>query len=230
MIPNPLNNAASSSRTTRAARNPAPAAPVPPDSQHAAQTKSDQSNSAYMPYHPDMARRQAGHDTPPSMAYGQMGSDSTSTERLLPRAPERAAKIGIDSTEDIPMVNLSPKARGKRRETPVDPSIKSVTKGGYAPLNAQERLAEIPLTPPGSRQPSIDATDAFGLPLPVTAGKGKKNTNASNEDTNYRRQANDEDRTTQKKNKTAAIAAGVTLGAITVAGATVSTLKSMGKL
>lgn len=230
MRPNPLNNGASSSRTSRAAANPETNVPTPAqkDPHHAEVAKAAQGNSPYIPYHPDMARKQAGHDTPPSMAYSQMGSEST--ERLLPRPPERAAHTGVNTSEDIPMVDMSPKQRGKRRETPIDPSLKSVTKGGYAPLNAQDRLAEIPLTPPESRRTSIDGSDPYGLPLPVTTGKGKKKANAGNEDKTYRQQINEEEKGIQKKSKTAGIAAAATLGVITIGGATVSTLKSMGKL
>lgn len=230
MRPNPLNTGASSSRTARAAANPETTAPIKNDPQHVELAKAAQGKSPYIPYHPDMARKQAGHDSPHSLAYGQMGSGSDSTELLLPRAPERAAKSGINTTEDIPMRDLTPKGKAKRRETPVDPSIRSVTKGGYAPLNARERLAEIPLTPADSRRTSIDSSDPYGLPLPVTTGKGKQKANAGAGDRTYRQQINEEEKGIQKKSKAAGIAAAATLGAITIGGATVSTLKSMGKL
>jgi hypothetical protein len=162
------------------------------------------------------------------MAYGRQDA-SESTERLLPKQPERAARSGIQHGEDIPLQDMSAKARGKRK-MPVDPSLQAVTKGGYAPLNARERLAEIPLSPPHSPRTSIDSTDPFGLPLPVTAGKGKKKANAGEDAKTIRQQVQEEDAGLQNNNKKKGIAAAATLGIITVGGAAVSTLKSMGKL
>lgn len=223
----PLHNNGGPSRTNQSPKAPETA---PHDPHAASLSKAAQGEIPYMSHSPGAnARSQAGNETPPSMAYGRMDQASESTERLLPKQPERAARSGIQHGEDIPMQDMSAKARGKRK-MPVDPSLQAVTKGGHAPLNAQGRLAEIPLTPHSSPRPSIDSTDPFGLPLPVTAGKGKKKAQAHHDGRSLHEQVVAEETALQKNNKKKGIAAGAALIAITVGGATASTLKSMGKI
>lgn len=218
MKPNPLAGGSN----TRATRNLVPQENAKASSSKQATPEQPQ----YQAWNPGMAKKSAGHETPPSMAFGRQESASESMESLLPKPPK--AKSGIDRTEDIPLQDMSSKARGKRREIPVDPHIQAHTKG-YAPLNGRERMAEIPLNSPlASPRTSTDSTDPFGLPLPVTAGKGKKK-QAKPEGT-IREQVVAEEAAIQKGNKKKGIIAGAVLGGGTIAAITVGTLKELGKL
>lgn len=215
-------NALAGGSNTRSTRNLVPQENAKASSSKQATPEQPQ----YQAWNPGMAKKSAGHETPPSMAFGRQDSASESMESLLPKPPK--AKRGIDRTEDIPLQDMSSKARGKRRETPVDPHIQAHTKG-YAPLNGRERMAEIPLNSPlASPRTSTDSTDPFGLPLPVTTGKGKKK-QAKPEGT-IREQVAAEEQAIQKGNKKKGLAAGAALLTLTLGGAAVSTLKDAGKL
>lgn len=219
MLPSPLRNG----KTPRA--NPTPAAPDPavlakPRSTAGASTEG---NSGYIAYRPSYARSLAGNETPPSLAYSRLGSASQSKESLLPVEPEPPSRSKGAIGTELPLQDLIPGGKPGRRAHPVDPSIQAVTSHGS--LVGRDRMENVPLMGPDSPRPS---TDEVGLPLPVTSGKGKKSGKATAK--TFRETVREEEQAIRKKSKRAGIAAAATLLAITAAGATVSTLKTAGKL
>lgn len=227
MMPNSINPGAS-----RANRNPRTLAT--PDSSASGKSKEPMSakkagkqpeiepepgGPSHTPY---QSRSRAGSDTPSYLSYSGSLNRTESTDNFLPKPPKGGKGPGPSPLRnEIPMEDLTPAGKSKRKERPLDPSLQAITASGPFDRHGPTDFEIVPMnSASSSRRPS---TDEVGLPLPATAPRGRTDGKS------FREVVREEDAADVKKGKRIALAAGAALTALTTGAATYSSLKAAGK-